>query len=435
MYANKRILPQVTGAGFKEATEINKSLSALGNVIHSLQHKKSHTPYRDSKLTYLLQNVLGGHSKCLMFCQISPALEDAPESLCTLKFASRVASVQLGEAKKNQKVSGNSHEVEKYKTLVRKLREDLESQKRRKSQSEAVTSKIEVEKQELETKVSQMGNQLKSKDRELAGLKESFVKAEQRFRLQTKKFQSQSLTRHNRINDSQQLKQQVKEVEAKSMKLRKEMEKKLENAIKEINELKKQVDIKTKKYEHLKIQASRNARRTASSKGSSTLAACVLMPPPAPVSVADSVSNASIPAIDESSLPPETPSRPVLQSLKLSTTKSAMRSLTKQRREWSGQLFSRTTPGASRMRARIQKKVTSSSDTEDLENTKNISNHMASTTNTAMKKRVRFTSTSVEGRGTKSSAISRRIKARKGSVLSQGAKRTVVRKKLGWNRY
>ncbi|KAK7364078.1 hypothetical protein VNO80_12449 [Phaseolus coccineus] len=90
---------EVTGDRLKEAQHINKSLSALGDVIFSLSQKSSHVPYRNSKLTQLLQTSLGGQAKTLMLVQINSDVKSFSESLSTLKFAERVSGVELGAAK------------------------------------------------------------------------------------------------------------------------------------------------------------------------------------------------------------------------------------------------------------------------------------------------------------------------------------------------
>ncbi|CAF2984438.1 unnamed protein product [Rotaria sp. Silwood2] len=74
-----------TGDRFKEATNINLSLSVLGNVISALVDGNSHIPYRDSKLTRLLQNSLGGNSKTIMIATLGPADYNYEESLTTLR--------------------------------------------------------------------------------------------------------------------------------------------------------------------------------------------------------------------------------------------------------------------------------------------------------------------------------------------------------------
>ncbi|XP_005099275.1 kinesin-like protein KIFC3 [Aplysia californica] len=91
---------QADGARLKEAQNINKSLSSLGDVINALKNKHSHVPYRNSKLTYLLQESLGGDSKTLMILQVSPAEKNLSESICTLTFGQRVRSAELGAATK-----------------------------------------------------------------------------------------------------------------------------------------------------------------------------------------------------------------------------------------------------------------------------------------------------------------------------------------------
>ena len=86
---------QAKGDRLKEAQHINKSLSALGDVISSIASNKgkkadAHVPYRNSKLTYLLQPCLSGDAKTLMFVNVSPSSESSHETLCSLRFASKV---------------------------------------------------------------------------------------------------------------------------------------------------------------------------------------------------------------------------------------------------------------------------------------------------------------------------------------------------------
>ncbi|KAJ8421532.1 hypothetical protein Cgig2_013244 [Carnegiea gigantea] len=93
---------EVTGDALREAQHINKSLSALGDVIFALAQKSSHVPYRNSKLTQVLQSSLGGRAKTLMFVQINPDVSSYSETLSTLKFAERVSGVELGAARSNK---------------------------------------------------------------------------------------------------------------------------------------------------------------------------------------------------------------------------------------------------------------------------------------------------------------------------------------------
>ncbi|XP_022222785.2 kinesin-like protein KIF3A [Drosophila obscura] len=86
---------QATGQRLKEATKINLSLSVLGNVISALVDGKStHIPYRNSKLTRLLQDSLGGNSKTVMCATISPADSNYMETISTLRYASRAKNIQ-----------------------------------------------------------------------------------------------------------------------------------------------------------------------------------------------------------------------------------------------------------------------------------------------------------------------------------------------------
>ncbi|KMQ96969.1 kinesin-like protein kif3b protein [Lasius niger] len=84
-----------SGERLKEASKINLSLSALGNVISALvDGKTTHVPYRDSKLTRLLQDSLGGNSKTIMVANIGPASYNYDETLTTLRYASRAKNIK-----------------------------------------------------------------------------------------------------------------------------------------------------------------------------------------------------------------------------------------------------------------------------------------------------------------------------------------------------
>ncbi|GMH34290.1 hypothetical protein BSKO_02124 [Bryopsis sp. KO-2023] len=113
------------GERLKEASSINKSLSALGHVIMSLadtQHGKgSHIPYRDSKLTFLLQDSLGGNAKTVMIANASPAKFNLNETLSTLRFARGAKKI------KNKAVANEDYgsDVEALRREIARLKEEL----------------------------------------------------------------------------------------------------------------------------------------------------------------------------------------------------------------------------------------------------------------------------------------------------------------------
>ncbi|XP_062861099.1 kinesin-like protein KIFC3 [Trichomycterus rosablanca] len=96
------------GSRLREAQCINKSLSALGDVINALRSRHSHVPFRNSRLTYLLQDSLNGDSKTLMLVQVSPLDSNLIESVCSLKFAQRVRTVELGMSSNSRRLAENS---------------------------------------------------------------------------------------------------------------------------------------------------------------------------------------------------------------------------------------------------------------------------------------------------------------------------------------
>ena len=89
------------GERLKETQSINYSLSALGDVINARVNNNPHIPFRNSVLTQVLQDSLSNNSKTLMIVQTSPADSNVGETLCSLRFAARARTVELGKAKKN----------------------------------------------------------------------------------------------------------------------------------------------------------------------------------------------------------------------------------------------------------------------------------------------------------------------------------------------
>lgn len=115
------------GTRLKEAGNINKSLTVLGSVINALvdisSGKKTHIRYRDSKLTFLLKDSLGGNSKTAMIANVSPASINFSETLSTLKFAQRAKLIK-NKASINEELTGS---VEVLRKEIARLKRDLQA--------------------------------------------------------------------------------------------------------------------------------------------------------------------------------------------------------------------------------------------------------------------------------------------------------------------
>uniref|UniRef100_A0A8C5M6N7 Kinesin-like protein n=1 Tax=Leptobrachium leishanense TaxID=445787 RepID=A0A8C5M6N7_9ANUR len=92
---------EATGQRLVEAAAINKSLTALGQVFSALKSNALHVPYRNSKLTHLLQPSLSGHAKACVFVNISPDIKDVAETLSSLQFGSSIQQIALGKPVQN----------------------------------------------------------------------------------------------------------------------------------------------------------------------------------------------------------------------------------------------------------------------------------------------------------------------------------------------
>ncbi|CAH8362950.1 unnamed protein product [Eruca vesicaria subsp. sativa] len=115
------------GERLKEAGNINRSLSQLGNLINILAEisqtgKQRHIPYRDSRLTFLLQESLGGNAKLAMVCAVSPSQSCRSETFSTLRFAQRAKAIQ-NKAVVNEVMQDD---VNFLREVIRQLREELQ---------------------------------------------------------------------------------------------------------------------------------------------------------------------------------------------------------------------------------------------------------------------------------------------------------------------
>ncbi|XP_038822899.1 kinesin-like protein KIF3B [Salvelinus namaycush] len=137
------------GERLKEATKINLSLSALGNVISALVDGKStHIPYRDSKLTRLLQDSLGGNAKTVMVATLGPASKHYEESLTTLRYANRAKNIKnkpkINEDPKDALLREFQEEIARLKAQLEE-RGTLAKERRRRRNSRRLTKSMIVE--------------------------------------------------------------------------------------------------------------------------------------------------------------------------------------------------------------------------------------------------------------------------------------------------
>lgn len=112
---------EVSGEQLKEAQSINKSLTALGDVIEALTKQAKHIPYRNHRLTQLLSDSLGGNAKTLMFVNCSPALGNLDETGAALSYAVRAKNI-MNKVEKNS----DSQEVARLKKVIQVMSSELE---------------------------------------------------------------------------------------------------------------------------------------------------------------------------------------------------------------------------------------------------------------------------------------------------------------------
>ena len=218
-----------TGQQLEESKKINKSLSCLGNVINALTEQKGkihHVPYRDSKLTRLLEDSLGGNCKTTMLAMISPAHESFSESLSTLHFAQRAKKI------KNRPVINedlnNRALIRQYEVELRNLRNELE-QKNKMLQSNELVMQLQEEKEQALQDKNEAIRELEKASRQYLLEREEKLNLEKKIQMMN----SQMITGGHKIEETPQfksaLKNQLLKYESKIQEIEKEKEKMFED--------------------------------------------------------------------------------------------------------------------------------------------------------------------------------------------------------------
>jgi len=152
---------EASGERLEEAKHINKSLSALGDVMSALAQKSSHVPYRNSKLTQLLQDSLSGQAKAMMFMHIAPEASSRGETLSTLMFGARVSQVTLGQARQNTE----SSKIFEARDAIQRLQQKAEKRQEKIQELEKV---VETERAVARSAISEK----EAMEKEMAALRE-----------------------------------------------------------------------------------------------------------------------------------------------------------------------------------------------------------------------------------------------------------------------
>ncbi|KAL6906522.1 hypothetical protein ACP4OV_004123 [Aristida adscensionis] len=159
---------ETTGLRRREGAYINKSLLTLGTVIGKLSEgRATHIPYRDSKLTRLLQSSLSGHGHVSLICTITPASSNMEETHNTLKFASRAKRVEI-YASRNRMIDEKSL-IKKYQREISSLKQELD-QLRRGMIGGASQEEIMILRQQLEEGQVKMQSRLEEEEEAKAAL-------------------------------------------------------------------------------------------------------------------------------------------------------------------------------------------------------------------------------------------------------------------------
>ena len=210
------------GQQLEESKKINKSLSCLGNVINALTDKKgkNYIPYRDSKLTRLLQDSLGGNCKTTMIATISPSEDAFSESLSTLYFAQRAKKIK-NRPVINEDVN-NRALIRKYENELKNLRNELEL-KNKMLKNNGLVMQLQEEKEQALMDKNNAIKELEKASRQFLIEREEKLKLEKKIQMMSEQMITGG---HKKIEETPQfqnaLKNQLKLYENKIIEIEKQ---------------------------------------------------------------------------------------------------------------------------------------------------------------------------------------------------------------------
>lgn len=158
----------------REAGMINQSLLTLGRVINALVDRSSHVPYRESKLTRLLQDSLGGRTKTCIIATISPARSNMEETLSTLDYAIRAKSIR-NKPEVNQRMTRNSL-LKEYIAEIERLKADVLAAREKNGIffSEETWNQLSADQELRQTEMEEAKKQIKIVESQLRSVREEF---------------------------------------------------------------------------------------------------------------------------------------------------------------------------------------------------------------------------------------------------------------------
>ena len=262
-----------TGQTFDEGKKINLSLTALGNVIDALSSNRKHIPYKDSKLTRLLADSLGGNTKTVMFANVSPASYNYDETLGTLRYASRAKLI-----KNAPKVNEDPKDalLRKYEEEIKALKEQLanggdiggaideygveEEEEEEEDEDEAGIKKKEKskKKKKIMKKKSEYGDDFVQvvDDPEKAELMAKIAALEKNL-IDNKKLEDAEVKRSKTLNKEKQMKEN-EEMEKKMKRIQEEKAKEEELLKNDVNKLQERIKELNSEIEDLKVENTKD---------------------------------------------------------------------------------------------------------------------------------------------------------------------------------